>query len=64
LGKERLITAISGDFPWTYDREPKITQFDTCGRERIADATVTKNESVGYRIKISLRDWWEVAVFE
>ncbi len=64
LGKERLITAISGEFLWPYDREPHITQFDTRGRERTPDATITKNESGSYRINISLRNWWEIAVIE
>ena len=64
LGKERLITAVSGEFPWPYDREPKITQFDTRGRERPPDVTVAKNDSGGYRIKLSLRNWWEIAVVE
>src|SRR6185369_2210713 len=63
LGKERLITCVSGRFPWPYERRPRVTQYDSRGRMRTANATVARVGS-GWRITIQLRDWWEVAVIE
>jgi len=63
LGEERLITCVSGEFPWPHEREPKVLQFDRRGRERPAEAAV-KREGEGYRVTIKLRDWWEIAVVE
>jgi hypothetical protein len=56
LGKERLITCVSGDFPWPYEREPRVLQFDSRGRERAPEATVTKTNGQ-CRVTIKLRDW-------
>ncbi len=61
LGKERLITCVSGDYTWPGDTEPKVLQFDSRGRERPADATITKCDG-GYRVSVKLRDWWEIAI--
>jgi hypothetical protein len=63
LGRERLITAVSGKFAWPYERRPKVLQFDDHGRARPATVTVTKAK-VGYTVSLKLRDWWEIAVVE
>jgi hypothetical protein len=63
LGKERLVTCVSGEFVWPHDTEPKILQFDRIGRKRETTAEVTKIEG-GYRIYMRLDDWWEIAVVE
>lgn len=61
LGEERLITCVSGDFPWPHAKAPRVLQFDPRGRERPADATVQR-DGAGHRVSIKLKDWWEVAV--
>ena len=63
LGEERLITCISGEFPWPHANEPRVLQFDSRGRQRPAVATV-KRDGDGWRVQIKLRDWWEIAVLE
>ena len=63
LGEERLITCVSGDFRWPHSREPRVLQFDRVGRPRAAEADV-QPEGDGYRIRIRLNDWWEIAVAE
>jgi hypothetical protein len=63
LGQERLITCVSGEFPWPYDRQPHVLQFDSRGRERQPEATVTRTDD-HYRVKIKLNDWREISVVE
>jgi hypothetical protein len=61
LGKERLITCLSGDYPCPGGKKPTVLQFDRFGRERRADAKV-RREGDGHRVEIKLDDWWEIAV--
>ena len=61
LGEERLITCVSGDFPWPHKEPPRVLQFDSRGRERPAEASV-EPDGDGHRINVTLKDWWEVAV--
>jgi len=63
LAEERLITCVSGTFPWAHDREPRVVRFDERGRECPAEFSVETH--VGRRsIRITLRDWWQIAVVE
>jgi hypothetical protein len=61
LGQERLITCVSGDFPWPHAQRPRVLQFDSRGRECPAEAQI-KRDGDGFRVSVELRDWWEVAV--
>ncbi len=61
LGRERLITCLSGTYRWPGERPPRVLYFDDRGRERPGDATVVPAEG-GYDVSIGLRDWWEIAV--
>lgn len=63
LGEERLITAVSGEFPWPFDRTPRVRVFNKFGLETDADAHVNFRTGT-YSIQITLDDWWEIAVVE
>jgi len=62
-GKERTITCISGTFPWWQPRAPVVHLFDSHGREKQADVTVTPAKD-GHQVRIRLDDWHEIAVIE
>ena len=61
LGEERLITCVSGSFPWPHSAEPEVMLFDSRGRERDAEARIEARGDA-YTVEVSLDDWWEVAV--
>jgi len=61
LGKERLITCISGTFPWPGKQKPKVLLFDRHGREKPANALITGAEN-HWQIEIKLDNYWEIAV--
>lgn len=63
LGEDKLITAVPGEFPWPYDRTPRVKVFNQFGLEIDADAQV-KYRGGTYSIQISLDDWRQVAVVE
>lgn len=61
LGKERLVTCVSGEFFWPHSETPQVLQFDRLGRPREPSVDVVKVDG-GYRVNIRLQDWWEIAV--
>lgn len=63
LGKERLVTCVSGEFFWPNENQPTVLQFDRVGRERTPTADIVKTDG-GYRINVRLDDWWEIAVIK
>ncbi len=62
-GKERTITCISGDFNWKHERQPKVYLFDLNGRE-IEHKFKSDKTKEGWRVKIDLKDWAQIAVIE
>ena len=62
-GKERTITCISGDYNWKNEREPKILLFDLNGRQLDHQFKSVRTED-GWRVKIDLKDWAQIAVIE
>lgn len=61
LGEERIVTAVSGDFPWRQERRPEVIVFDMTGRAIAAKSEITKSER-GWSVKIKLQDWQNIAV--
>ena len=63
LGEERLITCVSGQFPWPYpEQRPVITVFDEYGVE-IEDPEVKVLWRGGeYSVEVNLRDWHHIAI--
>ena len=62
-GKERTITCVSGVYDWKNEREPKILLFDVNGREVDHKFKAEKTKD-GWRVKIDLKDWAQIAVIE
>jgi hypothetical protein len=62
-GKERIITAVSGTFPWTHAAKPQVLCFDRTGRTIQADWTVTGTKG-DWQIQVRLQNWQNVAVIE
>jgi len=63
LGKERLISCISGTFAWTGTQKPRILLFDRHGREKPASVSVSGTEN-NWQIEIKLDNYREIAVIE
>lgn len=62
-GKERIITSVSGAFSWRQERRPSVLAFDMEGRPKDAHFNVEKL-SLGWRVRIKLNDWEEIAIVE
>jgi len=61
LGKERIVTCVSGTFPWNNASKPRVFQFDDRGRDKASDAVI-EGEPGHWRVTLKLRDWHEAAV--
>jgi hypothetical protein len=63
LGKERLLTCVSGAYTVPGAKPPRCYLFDRTGREKANDFAV---EAVagGHRVAVKLNDWNEIAVLE
>ncbi|MBI4602266.1 MAG: LamG domain-containing protein [Planctomycetes bacterium] len=62
-GEERIVTAVSGDFPWPRAARPRARRFDATGREVPADFAVAP-AGTGWGVEVRVRDWEEVVVIE
>ncbi len=63
VGKERIISAVSLERPWTTGGKPTVLLFDISGRQIDSAGrceVVTANGQ--QRIKLTLKDWAEVAI--
>lgn len=61
-GEERIITTVSGTFNWHQEQKPTLLLFDTEGRiVKLNDVTLRKVPA-GWKLKINLKDWEEIAV--
>jgi hypothetical protein len=63
LGKERLITCLSGEYPWPYATPPTCHLFDSAGREKKPKFRV-RHDKEGCHVTLKLDDWHEIAVLE
>jgi hypothetical protein len=63
VGKERIVTAVSGTFAWSGQSKPRILRFDQCGREAEPNSAVTGSAG-SWQVKLILTDWQEIAVIE
>jgi hypothetical protein len=61
IGKERILTAVSGTFRWNHADKPVVKTFDTKGREKIPDV-VMKRKGSAWDVTIKLQDWNATAV--
>jgi len=63
VGKERIITAVSGTYLWKTPARPKVLLFDITGRQIDARAEIQAVEG-GWSVKLNIEDWESVAVIE
>jgi len=62
-GEERIITCVSGTFPWRQERPPQVHLFDRRGRAKEASVEITRGQG-RYDVRLRLDDWHEAAVIE
>jgi len=63
VGKERTVTALSGNYKSTGKAQPEVFYFNNRGVPRTGKSTVS-GQSGAWDVKIELDDWNEVAVIE
>ena len=63
VGKERLLTAVSGTFRWPQERKPQVLVFDVTGRPVAAQAELKQTDK-GWEVMLKLDDWESVGVVE
>ena len=63
VGKERIITCVSGAFAWPAADRPAVHLFDLDGRETTHTFAVTRSRK-GWKVDVQLKDWAEIAVIE
>jgi hypothetical protein len=63
LGRERLITCLSGEYRWPYPTPPRCYLFDRTGREK-KQAFRIRQDKESCRVAVTLEDWHEIAVLE
>ncbi|MCK5805938.1 MAG: hypothetical protein KAI66_24115 [Lentisphaeria bacterium] len=61
VGKERIITAVSGNYAWPHKDKPSCLRFDTRGMPKAGGFTLTQKHD-GWNVNFSLDDWSETAV--
>src|SRR5574341_1035516 len=63
VGKERIVTAVSGSYRWPHASQPKVYRFNRSGRE--APAVVETSGRAGdWTVGVTLRDWAEIAIIQ
>jgi hypothetical protein len=63
IGKERILTAVSGTFAWPEAARPRCLRFDLRDLPVEGGFEVTPAAN-GWTVKVALQDWAETAVVE
>ena len=63
IGKERIITAVSGTFAWRNAQKPTVLVFDVTGMPTQADAKLTQKGGE-WLVELKIEDWEQIAVVE
>jgi hypothetical protein len=61
VGKERILTAVSGTFEWDHSAKPMCLTFDCKGYRTTPDATMVK-KARSWDVTVRLQDWNATAV--
>ena len=61
VGKERIITAVSGVFTWPHPTKPACLRFDLRGLRQDGGFHVRRAPE-GWQVRVSMEDWKETAV--
>lgn len=62
-GKERTITAISGNYRRMSSARPRVHRYDLTGRERPA-TFLSSRAGRGWQVEVKIKDWEEIVVIE
>jgi hypothetical protein len=62
-GEERTVTCVSGTYAWRHEQRPTVLVFGPDGRQIKSDCSITK-AAKGWTMKLTLRDWEQIAVIE
>ncbi len=63
IGRERIVTAVSGTFAWRHPTRPSVTVFNVEGKPEANTPAVSRTKG-GWDVSLSIRDWENVAVIE
>jgi len=63
IGKERIVTCVSGTYEWTRQEKPSVHIFDAGGREKATEPALLQTAN-GWEVELQLEDWKEVAIIE
>ncbi|HWB54960.1 MAG TPA: hypothetical protein VG722_12230 [Tepidisphaeraceae bacterium] len=63
IGKERIITAVSGNYVWNHRKAPLVLVYDMSGRPIPAHAEIHQSNQQ-WTIKLDIRNWASIAVIE
>ncbi len=63
LGKERIITAVSGTYRWSRAERPTCLRFDLRGLPLKGGFDLARSQE-GWQVRVSLKDWQETAVIK
>ena len=63
VGKERIITTVSGSFVWNRPDKPVCLLFGLKGRPKTPDVQM-RQRGKAWDVSIKLSDWTEIAVIE
>ena len=63
IGKERIITCISGKYIWPHSKKPKCFYFDCRGFDKDNNFKMTQQGDT-WEVEVKLDDWNEIAVIE
>lgn len=63
VGKERIVTSVSGNFLWNMDRKPRVLCFDIENHPKRASFSLQK-VALGWQVELELNDWKEICIVE
>ena len=63
VGKERIVTSVSGKFLWNMDRKPRVLCFDMVNHPKRASFSLQK-VALGWQMELELNDWKEICIVE
>lgn len=63
VGKERIVTSVSGKFLWNMDRKPRVLCFDMVNHPKRANFSLQKLEQ-GWKVTLDMNNWKEICVVE
>jgi hypothetical protein len=63
-GKERTITAVSGNYEWLRQTPPKVHRFDLMGDELSPTGFTISKTGKGWLVEVKISDWAEIVVIE